>query len=204
MSSKFGFSKPCGQCFGGLSSCVVSHCLTKCAFSPNSSGCKTCTNQHCTPAFETCTGFTPPSSLESTLATSCTAADEAIWTKSVKADFNADEKECAERCGGQNPCTGDCMSSKHGFTKACGQCFGGLSSCVVRHCVVAPGNCGINPNGESCKKCTDQFCTPAFESCTGFTVPASLESTLATSCTAADESIWTKSVKANFSADEKE
>merc|ERR1712113_955617 len=87
-------------------------------------------------------------------------------------NFKTDEKSCALQCGGQNPCTGDCMSRKVGYSHDCGQCFGALSACVVRHCVVAPGNCGVNPNGSSCQSCTNQHCTPAFESCTGFTTPS--------------------------------
>merc|ERR1711992_315034 len=111
-----------------------------------------------------------------------------------EADFKSDERTCALRCGGQNPCTGNCMSQKLGYSHACGQCFGGLSSCVVAHCVVAPGNCGVNANGEACKSCTNQYCKPAFESCTGFTPPSAtlslpakaLESALV-SCDSADK-----------------
>jgi len=108
----------------------------------------------------------------SAFAADCTAADQQIWDEVGSANFQGDEKSCAMRCGGQNPCTGNCMSNMRGYTHDCGQCFGGLSSCVVAHCVISPGNCGINPNGASCKQCTDSHCTEDFESCTGFETPS--------------------------------
>merc|ERR1719319_1424290 len=155
MSSKYGCSHNCGQCFGALSSCVVAHCLGSgnCAIAPNGEACKSCTAQHCTPAFESCTGFTPPAAAElETPLLSCTGADKKIWDSSGKANFARDEKTCAMRCGGQNPCTGDCMSSKYGYSHNCSHCLGS-------------GNCAIAPHGEACKSCTNQHCTPAFESC---------------------------------------
>jgi len=178
MSNTYGYSHNCGQCFGDLSSCVVAHCVVapgNCGINPTGEACQSCTNQHCTPAFESCTGFTPPAAeLEAPLV-SCTSADTKIWDSVGKKDFQSDEKSCAMQCGGQNPCTGNCMSRKRGYSHACGQCFGDLSSCVVAHCVVAPGNCGVNSSGEACQKCTNQYCTPAFESCTGWTPPSSTQ-----------------------------
>jgi len=180
VSNTYGLSHDCGQCFGSLSECVVRHCVVypgNCGINPNGASCKKCTDQHCSPAFESCTGFTPPSAsffLGTTLANPvCNAHDKTVWDSTVKPKFQADEKHCALRCGGANPCTGDCISKTYGLSQQCGQCFGSLSECVARHCIgLFSGNCAINENGESCKKCTEQHCTPSFEACTGFTPPS--------------------------------
>merc|ERR1719510_91565 len=138
----------------------------------------------------------PPSNeLALPMADSCDASDMTKLKALTKSSFDAETKHCALECGGQNPCTGNCVSRDYGYSeacgqcfggltscncvsrdygysKACGQCFGGLTSCTVAHCVVAPGNCGVDPNGSDCSKCVNQHCTPAFETCTGWTTPA--------------------------------
>jgi len=172
MARDYGYTKNCGMCFGDLSSCVVAHCLGSgnCAIAPNGEACKTCTDQHCTPAFNTCTGFDVPTETLAAPLTQCGASDMTYWKSTGQAAFKTQEKHCAMQCGGQNPCTGDCMARDYGYTKNCGMCFGDLSSCVVAHCL-GSGNCAIAPNGQACKTCTDQHCTPAFNTCTGFDVP---------------------------------
>merc|ERR1711981_734698 len=141
MSDKRGYSYDCGQCFGKLTSCTVARCVVapgNCGINSNGAACKQCVNEKCTPIFTACGGLTPPATLEEEYDSmapvielaleqafaglqaplaDCTSADTQIWNSKGSASFSADLKKCAMRCGGQNPCTGNCVSKDKGYTK---------------------------------------------------------------------------------------
>merc|ERR1712173_224235 len=205
MASDFGYTKDCGMCFGDLSSCAVANCVVKgCATNPKGASCTNCMKEKCNGKFESCTGWTLPSesylALEAPLA-ACTADDTSKFEQLDADSFSANLKHCAMRCGGQNPCTGNCMASDFGYTKDCGMCFGDLSSCAVANCVVK--GCATNPKGASCTNCMKEKCNPKFESCTGWTLPSesylALEAPLA-ACTADDTSKFEQLDADSFSA----
>jgi hypothetical protein len=52
-----GLSTGCADCFAAYSGCSAEKCLTMCAPAPDSSGCQTCTQAECEPAFTSCTGL---------------------------------------------------------------------------------------------------------------------------------------------------
>jgi len=175
ITSNYGYSSTCGQCFGDLTSCAVAHCVVapgNCGVNPDGADCASCMASKCTPAFKECTGVAAPTTLLGRPMTSCTDDDMTLLNALTADTFSAETKKCALQCGGQNPCTGNCISRDYGYSSACGQCFGDLTSCTVAHCVVAPGNCGTAPNGSACSDCVNQYCTPAFETCTGWTPPS--------------------------------
>jgi len=99
-----------------------------------------------------------------------TPADMAIWNKDGKTGFAADLSKCGHQCLGGADCTTKCIAKDYGYTEACATCFGTLTGCTKDNCMF---DCMLNPNGQSCKSCVDQHCTPAFESCSGLTPPSS-------------------------------
>jgi len=62
-----GYSAACSGCFGNLASCTASKCWFKCITGASAS-CKACTVKNCVPAFETCSGLTPPSASTGVIA----------------------------------------------------------------------------------------------------------------------------------------
>merc|ERR1719498_1423574 len=137
MKGKEGYSDGCSNCFGELVGCTNKNCLTKC-IGGNSPACKSCVNQHCTPTFETCSGLTPPSqALPSNLASSaCTDdADQAVWNKQGKANFQDDLSKCGHSCFGGASCVSKCMKGKEGYSDSCSSCFGYLVGCTNHNCL---------------------------------------------------------------------
>merc|ERR1719493_44686 len=117
ITSNYGYSSTCGQCFGDLTSCAVAHCVVapgNCGVNPDGADCASCM-----------------------ASSKCTDDDQAKLMAETADTFNAETKKCALQCGGQNPCTGNCITSNYGYSSTCGQCFGDLTSCAVAHCVVA-------------------------------------------------------------------
>merc|ERR1712207_13314 len=78
-----GYTEACSKCFGTLTGCTKDNCMFDCMLDANGSSCKNCVDQHCTPAFETCSGLTPPSKAVELAAAAgvCkdTPADMTIW-----------------------------------------------------------------------------------------------------------------------------
>merc|ERR1712066_554847 len=56
-----GYTAACSNCFGTLTGCTKDNCMFDCMLDANGSSCKNCVDKSCTPAFETCSGVTPPS-----------------------------------------------------------------------------------------------------------------------------------------------
>eukprot|EP00475_Leptophrys_vorax_P003476 TRINITY_DN1205_c0_g1_i1.p1 TRINITY_DN1205_c0_g1~~TRINITY_DN1205_c0_g1_i1.p1 ORF type:complete len:250 (-),score=44.25 TRINITY_DN1205_c0_g1_i1:49-798(-) len=53
----WGLTTACAQCFGTDAYCTKSNCASECISAPSSSACLKCSNQHCTPAFDQCSGL---------------------------------------------------------------------------------------------------------------------------------------------------
>merc|ERR1719190_220002 len=88
---KIGYTEACSTCFGDLVGCTKDNCMFDCMMDAQGSSCKCCVNKSCTPAFETCSGLTPPSkaleALEAATDACKDAADQKIWNADGKTDF---------------------------------------------------------------------------------------------------------------------
>merc|ERR1712083_986230 len=61
IAKRRGYTEACADCFGALTGCTKDNCMFDCMMDASGSTCKNCVDAHCTPAFETCSGLTPPS-----------------------------------------------------------------------------------------------------------------------------------------------
>lgn len=50
-----GLSEDCAGCYGGVTGCTMQNCIPAC-FNAASAECISCRQEHCTPAFDHCTG----------------------------------------------------------------------------------------------------------------------------------------------------
>jgi hypothetical protein len=101
-------------------------------------------------------------------ATSCTSADDSIWTAKGSAAFDADMNQCGKSCLGQAACVKTCIEKQEGYSDACSQCFGDLGGCTASNCWA---KC-IGGETDSCKTCVKDKCDASFTACSGFTPPA--------------------------------
>merc|ERR1712190_429493 len=87
-----GYTMACADCFGTLTGCTKDNCM----LDASGSTFKNCVDAHCTPAFETCSGLTPPSKsvLEATTDACSDTANMDVWNASGKADFQSDLSDC--------------------------------------------------------------------------------------------------------------
>merc|ERR1719410_452641 len=163
---KKGYTEACSSCFGDLVGCTKDNCMFDCMLDASGSSCKSCVDKSCTPAFETCSGLTPPTKAELGAATDACkdAADQKIWNGVGKTDFEKDLSACGNQCLGGASCTTACIKKKAGYTEACSSCFGGLVGCTKDNCMF---DCMMDANGSSCKNCVNKSCTPAFKTCSG-------------------------------------
>merc|ERR1719326_1968965 len=97
-----GYTAACSNCFGTLTGCTKDNCMFDCMMDAQGSSCKTCVDKSCTPAFETCSGLTPPSkaalaALEAGTAACKDAADQKIWNGAGKTDFEKDLSKCGNQ-----------------------------------------------------------------------------------------------------------
>merc|ERR1719219_857578 len=132
MSRTYGYSEPCGMCFGELTSCVVESCLGasgNCDVDPNGSACTNCIQEKCDVPFKACTGLPHvedveiDSELEAPM-TACNAMDMTRLSTLTKTTFDSEISDCALECeNAQNPCVGTCMSRTYGYSEPCGMCF---------------------------------------------------------------------------------
>jgi len=200
MSRTYGYTEPCGMCFGELTSCVVENCVGapggsgsgsgfgvdavpgNCDVDPNGSACTNCILQKCDVPFKACTGLPNvedveiDSELEAPM-TACNAMDMTRLSTLTKTTFDAEISDCALECeNAQNPCVGTCMSRTYGYSEPCGMCFGELTSCVVESCLGASGNCDVDPNGSACTNCIQEKCDVPFKTCTGLPDVAEIDS----------------------------
>merc|ERR1719192_2424761 len=176
-----------------------------CMFDASGQKCKSCVDEHCTPAFESCSGLTPPSKAAELAAATAvcknTPADMTIWNKDGKTNFAADLSKCGHQCLGAAKCTSDCIAKDYGYTAACAGCFGTLTGCTKDNCMF---DCMFDASGQKCKSCVDEHCTPAFETCSGLTPPskAELRAPQTDACMdAADQKVWTTDGKTDFEGD---
>ena len=54
---KIGLSAKCAACWGQEGTCVEAHCAVLCLKDSKGEPCLQCTNEHCMPALEQCTGL---------------------------------------------------------------------------------------------------------------------------------------------------
>merc|ERR1719158_2175901 len=95
------YTTACSDCFGSLVSCTKDHCMFDCMADANGSSCKNCVDQHCTSAFETCSGLTPPSNALLGASAACMdSADQAVWNKDGKTKFQSSMSTCGNKCLG--------------------------------------------------------------------------------------------------------
>merc|ERR1712176_1708835 len=196
-----GYSETCAGCFGSLTGCTKDNCMFDCMADANGSKCKNCVDAHCTPAFETCSGLTPPSKsvLEATTDACTDTANTDVWNASGKTDFQSDLSDCGHQCLGMASCVTKCIVKKRGYTETCAGCFGSLTGCTKDHCVF---DCMTDAQGSSCKSCVDEHCTPEFESCSGLTPPSQNFLEASAACAdAADQKVWTTDGKTDFASD---
>merc|ERR1711933_617520 len=83
IAKKRGYTTSCAACFGSLTGCTKDHCMFDCMSDASGTKCKSCVDEHCTPAFESCSGLAPPSKAAELAAATAvcknTAADMTIW-----------------------------------------------------------------------------------------------------------------------------
>merc|ERR1719215_2103312 len=61
-------------------------------------------------------------------------------------------------------CMSDCVHKKTELSTTCSSCFGSISGCVYKNCVM---HC-LDAKAPACLSCTKQYCLKDFVSCTGF------------------------------------
>merc|ERR1719201_2469542 len=68
----------------------------------------------------------------------------------------------------------DCVHKRTELSTTCSSCFGAISGCVYKNCVM---HC-LDAKAPACISCTKQYCLADFVTCTGFDdlPPAELES----------------------------
>eukprot|EP00940_MAST-03C_sp_MAST-3C-sp2_P000142 g142.t1 len=67
MAKTEGISAGCAACFGTEAQCARDHCMSACAFSPDSSACKSCAVKNCQQAETSCSGYSPAAIVASTM-----------------------------------------------------------------------------------------------------------------------------------------
>ncbi len=137
----------------------------------------------------TTTGSTSGSTTGSTTTTTTTTAASSSSGGAAGACTDATDKGVnmttvgndASGCvTGGNGCLGDYLSSNFTalatcvagclqtmdapLTAPCAACWGTVVACGAQHCA---SECGPGGTTASCNTCTDQFCTPAFNTCAG-------------------------------------
>merc|ERR1719228_2047283 len=107
-----GYAEPCATCFGTLTGCTKQHCMLDCMTNSASAKCKNCVDKYCTSDFETCSGLTPPSSLEDGSGACMDTTDQSKWNSDGQTDFAADLQKCGTQCFGGADCTAKCIEGK--------------------------------------------------------------------------------------------
>jgi hypothetical protein len=100
----------------------------------------------------------------------CTdAADEMVNMTTVGNDASTCvESNClgdyiTSNFSGLTTCVASCLQTKDNLTAGCAACWGAVVSCGAQHCA---SECS-GGDSTACNTCTDQFCTPAFNTCAG-------------------------------------
>ncbi len=142
----------------------------------SSTGATTTSSSTTTSSTSTSTGSTTSSSSSSTTSSSsgtagaCTdAADMAVNMTTVGNDASGCvESNCltqylTSNWSGLTTCVASCLQTKDAITTGCAACWGAVVSCGAQHCA---SQCA-NGQSTACTTCTDQYCTPAFNTCAG-------------------------------------
>merc|ERR1712032_159224 len=110
-------------------------------------------------------------------------ADLKLWDNGLKGKMSTYMADCVtkdppggtweDRCirsfgKSDNPdagkvCMSGCVRKKVDLSKPCADCWGGLAQCTYDKCAM---NC-LLPDDPKGKECTTQFCSKAFEACSG-------------------------------------
>merc|ERR1719282_801595 len=61
-------------------------------------------------------------------------------------------------------CMSDCVHKRTELSTTCSSCFGAISGCVYKNCVM---HC-LDAKAPACISCTKQYCLKDFVACTGF------------------------------------
>lgn len=177
------YSEPCAQCFGDAIQCMKESCGTPCSSDAGgipSSACATCTKENCMPAFENCSGLTPPLAPPDSLALDACAdsADRAIWNSTDRKDFNDQLNVCLYVS--RDPATGnrtleqECMHGLWGYSDGCAHCFGDTFECTRKNCWA---NCTEGGAGgrvyPDCISCLYDHCAIGLQICSGLAPPFS-------------------------------
>jgi len=144
-SAKLNISTECFPCFSPLISCSLTAC--------DANNDPLCIELKCLPIYHVCASG------------ACTNPSDSDKLKNLTL-AKADMDTCGRGCYGSSTfstCVAQCMSSKLGISSSCAQCFGDDGECTKDNCLL---QC-INPDSQSCLDCSNQYCTPAFTSCSG-------------------------------------
>merc|ERR1719203_1951898 len=167
MHQKEGYSESCAMCFGTLTSCTASHCMSQCQGGRNPA-CVSCLEAAgCDTAWKSCTGWTPPSA--TLVMGACSDDDTGKFNGGGKDRMQSDLTACGTQCLGGKDCVTACMQKKEGYSATCAACFGTLTSCTASHCMAKCAG-GRTPDCVSCLKAAG--CDSAWSSFTGWTPPS--------------------------------
>ncbi|MFH1809462.1 MAG: hypothetical protein ABIJ09_12005 [Pseudomonadota bacterium] len=92
-------------------------------------------------------------------------ADQAALTDPAL-DLEAEVSACSYECllnELMSTCVTRCVQDEVGLTEECARCYGDNTECVLHNCI----NDCVDGNSPACTTCRDQYCTAAFEACSG-------------------------------------
>lgn len=183
MQGNYAYGNGCAGCMGEMAICTGEHCMFKCLFG-NSPSCKQCVDDHCTPAFNECSGFSgssdnmkcpateAPKSVYAVVAATpaptpaCqNTADLALWADDGCKDFQEELGDCGRENINNQKGVEKCMKDNHDYSQKCLNCMGKMAICAGEKCMF---KC-LFGNSDGCKTCMDSNCTEDFNKCSGFT-----------------------------------
>lgn len=159
----------CAACLPNDSSCsFASDC---CSGICKQGSCAACggTGASCTTATECCGGV-PCNGGQ--CATGGGAACTNPNDESVKASYDlvGESYTCFISTCGLNPsgCLAGCLNTSTGLSAACGACYEDGVECLMANC---QSPCLSGPTTTECVTCRQQYCDPAFATCSGWPQP---------------------------------
>eukprot|EP00494_Astrolonche_serrata_P022179 UN22436 len=197
MSKAEGYSAGCAGCMGTLTGCTKSNCMMKC-LGGQTPDCVKCVTEHCTPAFKTCSGVTPPTQpdgsdcpkpmIDGPLEGACLdTADKGIWDDHGKANFATDLKSCILPTPGDEAAITKCFEKTEGYSPACADCCGKGAICVQKNCLL---NC-IGEIHQLAVLVLTKISGASFKTCSGLDPPTMLVQPEDGACMDdADHAIW--------------
>lgn len=159
----------CAACLGNDSSC--SFATDCCSGICKQGSCVPCggTGASCTTATECCGGVACNNNqCASGGGAACNNAND----EGVKGSYDliAESYDCLLGTCSFNPsgCLADCLNTSTGLGNACGVCYEEGVQCLVTNC---QSPCLSGPSTSECVACRQQFCDPAFATCSGWPEP---------------------------------